>query len=356
MEKITYEYLEQNGLILFECIVGSQAYATNIETSDIDKKFVYILPQDYILGTGYVEQLNVTKDYTGWEIKRFLELMGSSNPTVLELLNTPEDCIITKHPLFQYVLDHKADFITKGCRNSFAGYAVQQIQKARGLNKKQNWEKDKMTRKDVLDFVYVIKGEKSIAWKVWNEDKESPDGKLYNEKFCGVVNVPNARDLYAVYFDFDANYCFNEKIPEHNREAAKAWRKVEGHPMGFGYKGLVKTGEGQNVAESNQLRLSSIPKGQTPICNIIYNKDGYTMHCKDYKEYQEWLDNRNEARWVDVQSHGQKIDGKNLLHLVRLLKMSREIIEGKGIIVRRKDSDELLKIRRGEVNLESIIN
>jgi hypothetical protein len=80
------------------------------------------------------------------------------------------------------------------------------------------------------------------------------------------------------------------------------------------------------------------------------------MHCKDYKEYQEWLDNRNEARWVDVQSHGQKIDGKNLLHLVRLLKMSREIIEGKGIIVRRKDSDELLKIRRGEVNLESIIN
>ena len=154
MKKITYEYLEQNGLILFECIVGSQAYATNIETSDIDKKFVYILPQDYILGTGYVEQLNVTKDITGWELKRFLELMGSSNPTVLELLNTPEDCIITKHPLFQYVLDHKVDFITKGCRNSFAGYAVQQIQKARGLNKKQNWEKNKMTRKDVLDFVY----------------------------------------------------------------------------------------------------------------------------------------------------------------------------------------------------------
>ena len=46
MEKITHEFLEKNGLILFECIVGSQAYATNVETSDIDKKFVYILPQD----------------------------------------------------------------------------------------------------------------------------------------------------------------------------------------------------------------------------------------------------------------------------------------------------------------------
>ena len=349
MEKITHEYLEQNGLILFECIIGSQAYGTQTPTSDVDKKFVYILPQDYILGTGYVEQLNVNKDYTGWELKRFLELMGSSNPTVLELLNTPEDCIITKHPLFQYVLDHKADFITKGCRNSFAGYAVQQIQKAKGLNKKQNWEKDKMTRKDVLDFVYVIEGEKSMPWKIWNNGR-------YDEKFCGVVNVPNARDLYAVYFDTDANNCFNERIPEPIRERNKAWRKEEGHSMGYGYKGLVKTGEGQNVAESNQLRLSSIPKGQTPICNIIYNKDGYSTHCKDYKEYEEWLANRNEQRYVDTQAHGQKIDGKNMMHCMRLIRMSKEIGRGEGIIVRRPDAQELLAIRRGEVDLDSLID
>jgi hypothetical protein len=368
MEKITHEYLEQNGLILFECIIGSQAYGTQTPTSDVDKKFVYILPQDYILGTGYIEQLNVNKDYTGWELKRFLELMGSSNPTVLELLNTPEDCIITKHPLFQYVLDHKADFITKGCKNSFAGYAVQQIQKAKGLNKKQNWEKDKVTRKDVLDFVYVIQGEKSIPWKVWNESKG------YDEKFCGVTNVPNARDLYAVYFDTDANNCFNERIPEDMREAAKTWRKEEGYPMGFGYKGLVKTGasftiDGDeviqiadglvkkvNYAESNQLRLSSIPKGETPICNIIYNKDGYSTHCKDYKEYEEWLTNRNEQRYVDTQTHGQKIDGKNMMHCMRLIRMSKEIGRGEGIIVRRPDAPELLAIRRGEVDLDSLID
>ena len=350
MEKITHEFLEKNGLILFECIIGSQAYGTQTPTSDVDKKFVYILPQDYILGTGYIEQLNVNKDYVGWELKRFLELMGSSNPTVLELLNTPEDCIITKHPLFQYILDHKADFITKGCKNSFAGYAVQQIQKARGLNKKQNWEKDKVTRKDVLDFVYVIEGQKSIPWKVWNEN----NGR-YDEKFCGVVNVPNARDLYAVYFDYDANNCFNERIPEDMREAAKTWRKEEGLPMGFGYKGLVKTGEGQNVAESNQLRLSSIPKGETPICNIIYNKDGYSTHCKDYKEYEEWLANRNEQRYVDTQAHGQKIDGKNMMHCMRLIRMSKEIGRGEGIQVRRADREYLLSIRKGEIDLDSLI-
>ena len=347
MKQITHEFLVENGLILFETVVGSQAYGTQTPTSDIDKKFVYILPHDYILGTGYMEQINVNKDYVGWEIRRFLELMASNNPTVLELLNSPEDCIVSKHPLFDDIIAHKDEFITKICKDSFGGYARQQIKKAKGLDKKQNWDKDKVTRKDVLDFVYVIEGQKSIPWKVWNT--------RYNEKFCGVVNVPNARDLYAVYFDVDANNCFNEKIPEKMREEAKAWRKEEGHSMGFGYKGLVKTGEGANAAESNQLRLSSIPKGETPICNIIYNKDGYTMHCKDYKEYQDWLENRNETRYVETQEHGQKIDGKNMMHCMRLIRMAQEIGAGKGIIVRRPDAQELLSIRRGEVDLENLI-
>jgi predicted nucleotidyltransferase len=349
MKQITHEFLVENGLILFETIVGSQAYGTQTPTSDIDKKFVYILPQDYILGTGYVEQINVNKDYVGWEIRRFLELMGSNNPTVLELLNSPEDCIVSKHPLFDLIIEHKDEFITKICKDSFGGYARQQIKKAKGLDKKQNWEKDKVTRKDVLDFVYVIEGEKSIPWKVWNSEQG------FEEKFCGVVNVPNARDIYAVYYDKVAREMFSENVSESSRNLLITLKKELGQPMGFGYKGLVKTGEGVNAAESNQLRLSSIPKGETPICNIIYNKDGYTMHCKDYREYQEWLENRNEARYVETQEHGQRIDGKNMMHCMRLIRMAQEIGEGKGIIVRRPDREYLLAIRRGQLDLETLI-
>ena len=352
MEKITHEFLVENGLILFETIVGSQAYGTQTPTSDIDKKFVYILPEDYILGTEYVEQLNVNKDYVGWEVRRFLELMGSNNPTVLELLNSPEDCIITKHPLFDLILDKKDEFITKVCKNSFGGYAVQQIQKAKGLNKKQNWEKDKVTRKDVLDFVYVIEGEKSIPWKVWNENEEHK----YEEKYCGVVNVPNARDVYAVFYDGKARNVFSENIAKELREKLKQHLINNKEPLGFGYKGLVKVGEGANLAESNQLRLSSIPKGEEPICTIIYNKDGYSSHCKDYKEYEEWLANRNEARYVETTQHGQRIDGKNMMHCMRLIRMAQEIGDGKGINVRRPDAQELLAIRRGEVDLDNLID
>ena len=336
---------------LYLVVRGSHAYGTNIETSDTDYAGVFIQSEEDILGNKYVEQINDDKnDIIIYEIRRFLELLGSNNPTVLELLNTPEDCVIYKDPIFDLVLNDREKFISKVCAKSLGGYAKQQISKAKGQNKKQNWEKDKVTRKEVLDFVYVIEGEKSIPWKVWNEDKK------YEEKFIGVVNVPNARDIYAVYYDFIARNMFSENISEKTRIILIKLQKESGQPMGFGYKGLVKTGEGINSAESNQLRLSSIPKGEEPICVVTYNKDGYTQHCNDYKSYQTWLEQRNEARWVDVQSHGQKIDGKNMMHCMRLIQMSREIAEGKGIIVRRPNSKELISIRKGEVDLQTLID
>ena len=336
---------------LYLVIRGSHAYGTNLPSSDTDYSGVFVQNLDSILGMSYVDQINDDKnDIVIYELRRFLELLAKNNPTVLELLNTPEDCVVYKHPLFDKILQNKDNLLTKICANSFGGYAKEQISKAKGQNKKQNWERDKVSRKEVLDFVYVIEGEKSIPWKVWNEDFQ------YDEKFIGIVNVPNARDIYAVYFDEIANMCFSESVPEDVRESAKYIRTEANLPMGFGYKGLVKTGEGKNMAESNQLRLSSIPKGETPICTITYNKDGYTQHCNDYKSYQTWLEQRNEQRWVDVESHGQKIDGKNMMHCRRLMDMAREIAEGKGIIVRRPNAQELIDIRQGKVDLQTLID
>ena len=335
-------------------IRGSHAYGTNVETSDTDYSGVFIQKIEDIIGFNYVEQINDDKNDTViYEVQRFLQLLSSNNPTVLELLKTPDDCVLYKHPIFDEILNNGDKFITKICAKSLGGYAKQQISKAKGQNKKQNWEKDKVTRKDVLDFVYVIEGPKSIPWKKWNEEVEEG---VYDEKFCGVVNVPNAKDVYAVYYDGLARNMFSEDVNEADRENLKRFAKESGKPMGFGYKGLVKTGEGQNVAESNALRLSSITKGETPICNIVYNKDGYSEHCKDFKSYEDWLANKNEARWVDVKSHGQKIDGKNMMHCMRLVSMAREIAEGKGINVRRDDAEYLISIRRGEIDLETLID
>lgn len=374
---MTVEYLKENKLILFEGIVGSRAYGTNIEGSDTDIRGVFIQPIDDILGNKYIEQVNDAKnDIVYYEIRRFLELCSMNNPNILELLNTPEECILYKHPVFDLVLGNKDIFITKGCRNSFGGYAVGQIGKAKGQNKKQNWEKDKVTRKDLLDFCYVIQGTKAIPWKKWN------DGK-FDERFIGAVNVPYAKDVYTLFYDREGDMMFSGKEKKELSDMMIQQRKDSGRELGLGYKGLVKVGttiidrskltnmtdeqidrlelvfqkeSEKNLGVSNQLRLSSIPKGQEPFCTITYNKDGYSEHCKDYREYEEWLSKRNLQRWVDVKSHGQQIDGKNMMHCRRLMDMAREIAEGKGILVKRDNAQELLAIRRGEIDLQTLID
>jgi hypothetical protein len=300
-------------------IRGSHAYGTNIETSDVDYAGVFIQSMDDILGNKYVEQINdKSNDIVIYEIKRFLELLATNNPNILELLNTPKDCILYKDNSFDAILDNAESFITKACANSFGGYAIQQIKKAKGQDKKQNWEVDRVSRKDILDFVKILDLGKSLPIKKYFKDKSLDYSK------CGVSSIPNAKGVYNLFY-------------------------------GEGYKGIVKFNSDGEVI-SNELKLSSIPKGEAPLINIVFNKEGYQMHCKDYNSYKTWLDERNMARWVDVKGHGQKIDGKNMMHCKRLIEMAIEIGQGKGINVRRSNASELIDIRKGKVNLETLIN
>jgi hypothetical protein len=238
--KYTLEYIKKNDLILFDCIGGSHAYGTNIETSDVDTRGVYIAELNDVLSNNYPDQINdATNDIVYYELGRFLSLVSSNNPNILEFLNSPEDCIKFCHPLFKSLITHKNDFITKACSNSFGGYARQQIKKAKGLNKKQNWEKDKVVRKDLLDFCYVLDGEKSIPIKKWLVDNNM------DPKFVGVTNIPNAKDMYSIFYDKTAELLHSEKYPEEEREKNKNILREAGKPMGLGYKGLVKVGDGE---------------------------------------------------------------------------------------------------------------
>ena len=186
-----------NAIPLFLVIRGSHAYGTNIETSDTDYSGIFVQSLDDILGNKYIEQINDdNNDTVIYEVRRFLELLGKNNPTVLELLNTPENCILYKDPIFDEILSNRDKFITKICANSFGGYAKTQIQKAKGQNKKQNWEKEKVTRKTPLDFCYLHQGEHSIDLVKYLEEKG------LDQKYCGLSKSPHGRDVYSLFYDF----------------------------------------------------------------------------------------------------------------------------------------------------------
>lgn len=299
---------------LLTAIVGSKAYGTDTPESDIDLKGVYIQhPLEVLSYNEHIEQLIPDKDTTHWEVSRFIELLCKSNPTVLELLFTPEDCILEKHPLFDLLIKNRHIFLSKECLNSFMGYAKQQIYKAKGLNKKMNWENERIERKSPIDFCKFI--ENGNVMKL----QEFLDLQKFPENFF-LTKIDNTKQLYKLWYSI-ADY----KKP---------------------------------LCNTDDLLLTAIPENATPTFYGIvqYDLDGFQTHCREYNSYQVWLKERNEARYVDVKNHGQKIDGKNMLHCIRLIEMSKEIAKNGELIVRRLNAKELLKIRKGELNLQEIID
>jgi hypothetical protein len=317
--------------LLYKCIVGSHSYGTNVEGSDVDYKGVYIQTPKDVLYNGYVPQIQVGKDETYYEVGRFLELCETANPTVLELLYSPEECIVYEHPTFNKIRQKREMFLSKRCRLSFGDYAIQQIRKARGLDKKMNWEKERFDRKDILDFCYIHEGCGSTPVKEFLEIQD------WGQGYCGLVALPHMRDCYALYYDESG------ASEEYSKDEKSNWS-----PGGIAH----------DILKSNDVSLTSVPKWmvQTYIPRTLYfNKDAYSIHCQEYKEYQTWLKNRNTQRYVDIENHGQQIDGKNMLHCVRLIETAIEIPRDKVINVRRPNGKYLVEIRQGKYDLQSIL-
>ncbi|WP_375417413.1 DNA polymerase beta superfamily protein [uncultured Hymenobacter sp.] len=314
---MTIADLRRQNLILFEAVSGSRAYGTNLPHSDTDLKGVFVLPEDQFFGLDYVPQIaNETNDEVFYELRRFVELLLKNNPTALELLGTPADCIVYQHPLFAQF--QAENFLSKLCRQSFAEYAVAQIRKAKGLNKKIN-HPEPPARKSVLDFCYVTVGAGAQPVAGWLARHG------YEAAQCGLANVPHLTDLYALFVD---------ATPEQRH----------------GYRGLVRDAE-----TSQDVQLSAVPRGEQPVAYLSFNRNGYSTFCRVFREYWEWVAKRNAERYQNTVNHGKNYDAKNMLHVFRLLQMAGEIAETRQLSVRRPNREFLLQIRRGEFDYETLV-
>ena len=149
-----------------------------------------------------------------------------------------------------------------------------------------------------MDFCYAIEGQGSITLTEWLKNKN------YTQETCGLVRIDHMRDVYALFHQSQSDRKFNGIFFNEN---------------------------------SNDVSLSSVAAGPTPLATIYFNKDGYSMYCKEYCQYWEWVELRNDERYENTINHGKNYDSKNMMHVFRLLNMAEEIARSKKVNVRRAD-------------------
>lgn len=311
---MTIQDIKNKGLLLFECISGSKAYGLDTAQSDTDLKGVYYMPKDKFYGLEYTPQIsNETNDEVYYELGRFVELLSKNNPNLLEMLATPAECVLYKHPLMEKLrLDL---FLSKLCKDTFAGYAISQIRKARGYKKKIVNPMDK-ERKSVLDFCYVLEGYSSVLVQEWLDERG------YKQELCGLSSIPHSKGLYALFYDTENQF---------------AYHGIALHPL------------------ANEVSLSSITKGEKEVAYLSFNIEAYSMYCKEYKEYWDWVSERNNNRYQDNLGHGKNYDSKNMMHTIRLLQVAEEILRDRKLSVKRSNREQLLSIKSGEMDYADLL-
>lgn len=352
-----FDKIRNEGRLLIEYVRGSTSYNLQTPESDIDTGGIYICTSDELLGYNtYKEEISDKKSDNKWyELGTFINLLVKSNPNILEALFVDDEFIIGEiHPIMKYLRDNRDMFLTKQCFNTIFGFATSQIVKARGLNKKiVNPIKE---RKTPLDFTYTFYKQGSIPIMKFLES--------YGMKpeYCGLVNIPHMENMYGLYYDwgrhfsdidngdFETFYILRksrEKLCPHRCSSYKLMTEPIMH-----YRGLTT----EEISHTTQLRLSSVDDpNDIPICHISFNNSGFQEHCRRYKEYKEWEQNRNPVRYAS--NLDKNYDSKNIMHSFRLIHMGKEIAEGKGMILKRTwDHDFLMDIRNHKYEYDELIS
>lgn len=378
-------------ILLYQFIHGSHAHGCATETSDIDTMSVYVNPLNKIIGFQTNNTLYTSdekNDNVGYELARYLELLTKSNPTMLESLFIPEDCIIYKHPIMDDILQYRDKFLSKDALKSFSEYALAQIRKARGYNKLCAFPED-MVRKQPIDFCYTFNGYQGTEpITTWLEKHG------LKQIYCGLNHMPNMNQMYGVFYDWgqhihmewktaeefayfmmtdEGDKFLDEVVDKFNRDLyyqlqpLRSWGGKNGN-MEFNIKKWIKLyneeiipsgyhGIQKESGTSCDIHLDSIKKKDVPICYLSYNENGFQSHCTLYKQWSDWKKNRNKIRYES--NYGKNYDSKNLSECIRLLTMGCELAEGKGFNVDRRiigDSKFLLDIKGHKYTYEELMD
>ncbi len=115
--------------VIYQCIIGSQAYGLADSESDIDRRGFYLPPAELHWSLyGVPEQLECEETQEAyWEIQKFLVLALKANPNVLECLYTP--LVEKSTTLADELLGMRSIFLSRLVYQTYNGYVMSQFKK-----------------------------------------------------------------------------------------------------------------------------------------------------------------------------------------------------------------------------------
>jgi hypothetical protein len=296
---------------------GSHAYGTNTATSDEDFKGIAIPPRKYFLGTMHrFEQAELKApdpDAVIYDIRKFFNLAADCNPNIIEVLHTdPSDHFIVD-PIGEVILEHKNEFLSKKIKHTFLGYSVAQLKR---IKTHKRW---------IMNPPSAPPTRASLGL---------PEQTLIPNDQLMAATAEVQKELDRFQFDFMEGLEESQKI---------GIRTTVSEMLAE----LKITADQHWEAAARKIGLTD------NFIEIMQRERQYTSAKREWDQYQNWKKTRNPTRSALEEKFGY--DTKHAYHLVRLIRMCREILTTGVVQVKRPDREELLAIRNGAWTYDQLI-
>ena len=293
---------------------GSRAYGTSRPDSDYDFKGVAVAPRQYRDGFAHTfdQAQTAEPDATVFDLRKFLALAADGNPNIVEVLWVADADRLVCTAAGALLVAARGQLLSRKARFTFSGYAVAQLKRIQTHHK---WLRDPPQRqpqrrdfglpeRHALPPDQLAAAEAAIRKQVdsWELDLSGCDAALRLHIHSQLERVLGELHLGS------------EQRP-----------RAAGRLLGF---------------DDNFLELLDAERH-------------YKSARDNWRAFQTWQTSRNPARSALEAQHGY--DTKHAMHLVRLLRMCREILTEGQVLVRRPDAQELLAIRAGAWSYDRLL-
>lgn len=295
--------------MLVKHYAGSIAYGTNLPTSDVDFRGMFVADPINVRTPFFpIKEVNdqTEEDTVLYELAQFMRLALDCNPNVIETLWVDRSSIVHTSPAYEILRDAAPKLLSSKIAFTTSGYALSQLKRIKGHNKWIN-NPQQVEAPQQVDFVSLVHNFRTNKMLKIN----------FRDFYQGCRLVPYSGDTYGLY-----------EAPGYNTF------NLETGILNVEYKG-----------DSHELGI--------PAAIVKFNRAVYESAKETHTNYWTWKKNRNEKRSELEEKFGY--DTKHAMHLVRLLRMGREALTEGVIHVKRPDAPELLSIRSGAWTYEEVV-